>query len=383
MSNAFYYLTGKPATVEGAFLPVDGGNGFYGSFSQATVLTPIVSSASKLYRVSAHAAPLASGYSSDSLNATFSFVEKNLSGGAPITNVSITSNVLTVTVANGFSSAPAPSPRLFLSGLTTATFLNGKFFVPLTFSGSQFTAGINHADYASAPDTGTTQIFRTVNLVSSLTIDGGINMSASGSVLGNIVAFSPPSDSGALALIDLTVVYGGSSGVTTRVQSTSLTSNVATFTVASVSGFSPGDSVLITGCADNTYNSTVASTIASVVGSTITVNITHANIVTMAEYNAFLTSSGIKSITATQLTSNVATFTCSNDFVPGQRVLITGVVTNPSVYNSSTGAFIILTASVSDFTVAITHADIGLQAETATASVQARYNFDARVEALP
>lgn len=70
---------------------------------------------------------------------------------ATITNVSITSGELTVTAANSF---PFGSPIL-LSGLTTATQLNGLLVIPDTVSPTNFTAPVTLPDYSSAADTGT------------------------------------------------------------------------------------------------------------------------------------------------------------------------------------------------------------------------------------
>ena len=75
---------------------------------------------------------------------------------ATITGVAIASNALTVTANNTFSSGDLVS----LSGLTTATFLNGQNVIVATSSSSQFTATLVHADYASAPDTGSAQLIR-------------------------------------------------------------------------------------------------------------------------------------------------------------------------------------------------------------------------------
>jgi hypothetical protein len=76
---------------------------------------------------------------------------------AIITNIAINgSNVLTVTAAFApvASSLPSVGQKLTLSGLTTATFLNGQVVTIATISATQFTATFTHALYASAPDTG-------------------------------------------------------------------------------------------------------------------------------------------------------------------------------------------------------------------------------------
>lgn len=78
----------------------------------------------------------------------------NFSSTATITNIAITSDVLTVTAANTFQAGEVVT----FAGLTTATFLNTGSVTILTASGTQFTASYTHGDYASASDTGTASI---------------------------------------------------------------------------------------------------------------------------------------------------------------------------------------------------------------------------------
>lgn len=73
------------------------------------------------------------------------------SASATITNVALTTNVVTITAANTFQVGASVK----LSGLTTATFLNNQTLTVASASGTQFTAAFTHADYASAADTGT------------------------------------------------------------------------------------------------------------------------------------------------------------------------------------------------------------------------------------
>lgn len=73
-----------------------------------------------------------------------------------ITNIAIDgSNNLTVTTLSGVWTV---GQTVTLSGLTTATFLNGKVVTIATASSTQFTASYTHALYASAPDTGTVYV---------------------------------------------------------------------------------------------------------------------------------------------------------------------------------------------------------------------------------
>jgi len=78
----------------------------------------------------------------------------NFGLAASITNIAITTDVLTVTANNTFQ----VGETVALAGLTTATFLNAQSVTILTATTLQFTANFTHADYASAPDTGTATI---------------------------------------------------------------------------------------------------------------------------------------------------------------------------------------------------------------------------------
>ena len=78
---------------------------------------------------------------------------------AAITNITIASNILTVTANNDFAIGATP----LLNGLTHATFLNGQVVTVLTSSSTQFTAAFTHANYpsgsgGSGADTGTATI---------------------------------------------------------------------------------------------------------------------------------------------------------------------------------------------------------------------------------
>lgn len=74
-----------------------------------------------------------------------------------ITNVAITSNVLSLTIT-GTTTFYAVNMPLVLTGLTTATFLNNQSVTVTAFNSGTgvITAAFSHADYASTVDTGTT-----------------------------------------------------------------------------------------------------------------------------------------------------------------------------------------------------------------------------------
>lgn len=82
--------------------------------------------------------------------------QNNEKSPAAITNISLTSNVVTVTCANNFSVGQS----IFMAGLTTATFLNNMSLIVVSVIGSApnntgFTAAFTHANYGSAADGGT------------------------------------------------------------------------------------------------------------------------------------------------------------------------------------------------------------------------------------
>jgi hypothetical protein len=87
---------------------------------------------------------------------------------APITNVSLTSNVVTLScvntfAANGEGTGAGQVNTIYVSGLATATFLNTQVLTVATISGTTITASFTHADYVSAADTGTATLSIPIN----------------------------------------------------------------------------------------------------------------------------------------------------------------------------------------------------------------------------
>lgn len=70
--------------------------------------------------------------------------------GFLITNVALTTNVVTITTHNNL----AVGDVVKISGVTTATFLNGLSLTVASSSATQFTANLTHANYGTAGDTG-------------------------------------------------------------------------------------------------------------------------------------------------------------------------------------------------------------------------------------
>jgi hypothetical protein len=70
---------------------------------------------------------------------------------ASISNIRLASNTVYITCVNTL----APGNQVYLTGLTNATFLNGKVLTVVTRTSAQFTATFINADYLSSADTGT------------------------------------------------------------------------------------------------------------------------------------------------------------------------------------------------------------------------------------
>jgi hypothetical protein len=77
--------------------------------------------------------------------------QNNEGSPATITNIALTSNVLTVSCVNNFT----VGQNILLNGLTTNTFLNRVNLIVVTCSGTQFTAAYTHGNVVSGADTGT------------------------------------------------------------------------------------------------------------------------------------------------------------------------------------------------------------------------------------
>lgn len=106
----------------------------------------------------------------------------------PIANIAINNNVLTVTFG-AFPVNLVPGQSYTFSGVTTAAFLNGQTVIVSTvnqfFPGGTFTAPFNHANYASAPDTGSAsfngiEIYRTADGGGLLYFDSSLPTTGAG-----------------------------------------------------------------------------------------------------------------------------------------------------------------------------------------------------------
>lgn len=191
-----------------------------------------------------------------------STIEGNALGGdnsagttSTITNFALTSNVGTITATNTF----AVNQIVWLSGLTTATFLNGQSVQVASASGSQFTFNFTHANYGSASDTGSAMSIGSFGLRFIATTAGNF---------GNFIA-----SRGAL--------YSYAVGSTATITNLSLTSNVATITATNT--FTNGQYVDLTGLTTATWLNGQTVKLSSQSGSNFTFFFTHADYPSAAE----------------------------------------------------------------------------------------------------
>lgn len=84
-------------------------------------------------------------------NQSLSFTCATTAGTSAITNVAIANKIVTLNTVNTW----VVDQQLTVSGLVTATQLNGQLLTVLTASGTQITAAVNLPNYGSAADTGT------------------------------------------------------------------------------------------------------------------------------------------------------------------------------------------------------------------------------------
>lgn len=108
----------------------------------------------------------------------------------PVTNISITSSVLTVTFNQNVSAILSAGLNLVFAGLTGASFLNNVTDQTITVAsvtGTQITAAFVHPNYASTPDAGTCRV-----------IEGGTPLSSSSAPTWNATVMGTTTDNTAL-----------------------------------------------------------------------------------------------------------------------------------------------------------------------------------------
>lgn len=94
---------------------------------------------------------------------------------ATITNISLSSNVVTVTCSNSFIAGF----QVILTGLTTSTYLNGQTLTVSSASSTQFTAAFTHSNEASHSDTGTatsTAVLSGLYMMNGNTVSLGLDL---------------------------------------------------------------------------------------------------------------------------------------------------------------------------------------------------------------
>lgn len=275
------------------------------------------------------------------------------------TNVSVSGNLLTVTCSNNF----AIGQLVYLNNFVNATFLNGQIVTVSTSTPAQFTAPITQADYASTPDSGLCEAATSDNQliwanIGVRAVTPTIRFSLIFAQSNLSVAIAPPSGISALKnQTDCTVQwvtpdYPGFIGVRvmistdpaginpaftqygdlvtsisstseTLIASSSSTSvNVPTATISNVvlannlatiianNSFVPGMVVEVANLANATFLNGESLTILTATPTRFTSQFTAPN------YG--------NSVTATQVSGNVLTVTCTNSYTIGQNVVLSG-----------------------------------------------------------
>ena len=167
-------------------------------------------------------------------------------------------------------------------------------------------------------------------------------------------------------------------GAVSTATASALTSNVATVTAANT--FLPGQFVALQGAANAGFADLNGLIVQIITASATqyTFNITHANVTSGADValtaTLLTTASGpLNSGTAiastnSALTSNVATITMANTFLPGQFVVLQGFAN--ALATAFNGYIVeIITASATQFTFNFNHANITSGADTGTAAL--------------
>ena len=303
------------------------------------------------------------------------------------TSVTVLNNVLTVVAPNSF----AFGQNVYLTGFQNATFLNGQVVVVSNAGATQFTAPFNNANYGPASDTGTCQ---------SITVDNGLLWANIGGIAvtpiikfsllfvqsGLAVQIAPPSGISALknqtdcTLQWVTPDYPGFIGVRvqistdpaginppymqygtlvtditssaeTLITSTTATSvNVPTATITSVVLANN----LLTVLANNTF---VPGTVATVSGLNNALFLNDESVTVLdASPTGFTASYTAENygndITATAFSAGILTVTVPNNYVVGQRVILSG--TDESFLNGQ--VVTVVSATSFHFTAAFTYA---------------------------
>lgn len=105
-----------------------------------------------------------------------------------ITDVQVSSDILTITCSEDISSILSVSVSGTFSGLTNATFLNGQTVTITSVSENQFTAAFSHANYGPTSETSINAIF-TVTTGNTPTLISGPNVNNYGQTLTPVMGY--------------------------------------------------------------------------------------------------------------------------------------------------------------------------------------------------
>lgn len=258
-----------------------------------------------------------------------------------ITNIALTSNVVTITCSNTFQVGQI----VFLYGIGTAIFLNGQRLTITAATPTSFTAAFTHANYVSASDTGTVESVEHSVTMGGYAFDSNF-MNCFGYRAANVISGGH---------LPATVPNGAVSDVSIIIN-VAIASNVVTLTCTGEGASLPnipatfiaGASVTILGMSVATFLNSQTLTISSISGNNVIAAFTHADYTSAAEFGVIVaTAKQSAQLTAVSITNSIATITATNTFTPGMCVII-GSNTAASLTNYIAA---VLTASGSQFTV--------------------------------
>lgn len=280
--------------------------------------------------------------------------------GASITSITLTTNVVTVTCVNTF----APGQVVVIQGLTNATFLNSALLTISTASGTQFTAAFTHSNYGPTGEsqgTATANSDFRVHQAATFNINEeyyGMVMDTKCTIWSNKSSMIP------LLFIDLAGTWSGSTAK--RIAGVAVVPIYinTTQTLSWQVFFISEDGKLAR------YDFTQTNGVLELAGSGSFAFASSAPAVIAAgeAYGAIRARSTTSTITATSVTTNVATITAVNTFEAGEVVNITGLGVSTYLNNQT---YTVLSSGLSgtQFRVNVTHGDYGTTGESTGTAV--------------
>jgi hypothetical protein len=196
---------------------------------------------------------------------------------ATITNIDVTSGILTVTAVNSFNT----DDKVSFAGLTTATYLNGEVLIILNATPTDFTAAVSFGDDPSHADTGTatSPVARKYSI--KITYVNGVGQSTGSDNFllsltdGNVAKVTSPLASGNATAYNVFVaeVLAGTtswSAITQTPIVTHVNITSGTLTVTAVNTLAPGDKVLLSGLDATIYLNGLTFTVLTASGTQFT-----------------------------------------------------------------------------------------------------------------